>query len=149
MTSRLIFFAAFGLFAAPAAAKLSPAEQVMLRTVDAEQERTVALLERWVNQNSGTMNPTGVEAVGRMVRSELEPLGFKVAWIDMKAAGRAGHIVARHAGKRGGKRLLLIAHLDTVFEPDSPFQRWQRAGNLARGPGAGDDKVYITQILCG
>ena len=31
-----------------------------------------------------------------MLRSELEPLGFKVDWIDMKAAGRAGHIVARH-----------------------------------------------------
>ena len=147
MTSRLIFFAAFALFAAPAAAKLSPAEQVMIRTVDAEQERTVALLERWVNQNSGTMNPAGVEAVGRMVRSELEPLGFKVQWIDMKAAGRAGHIVARHAGKRGGKRLLLIAHLDTVFEPDSPFQRWQRSGNLARGPGAGDDKGGMAVIV--
>ena len=147
MTSRPIFFAAFALFAAPAAAKLSPAEQVMIRTVDAEQERTVALLERWVNQNSGTMNPAGVEAVGRMVRSELEPLGFKVQWIDMKAAGRAGHIVARHAGKRGGKRLLLIAHLDTVFEPDSPFQRWQRSGNFARGPGAGDEKGGIAVIV--
>ena len=119
----------------------------MIRTVDAEQERTIGMLERWVNQNSGTMNLAGVEAVGRMVRSELEPLGFKVEWVDMKAAGRAGHIVARHAGKRGGKRLLLIAHLDTVFEPDSPFQRWQRSGNVARGPGAGDDKGGMAVIV--
>src|SRR3546814_14182783 len=38
------------------------------------------------------------------------------------------------------KRLLLIAHLDTVFEPDSPFQRFERMGDKAKGPGVGDDK---------
>lgn len=119
----------------------------MIRSVDAEQERTVGMLEKWVNQNSGTMNLAGVEAVGRMARSELEPLGFRVEWIDMRGAGRAGHIVARHAGKRGGKRLLLIAHLDTVFEPDSPFQRWERSGDVAHGPGAGDDKGGMAVIV--
>ena len=110
----------------------------MQQSIDATQERTVAMLERWVNQNSGTMNFAGVEAVGRMLRAELEPIGFKVNWVDMKAAGRSGHIVARHKGR--GKRMLLIGHLDTVFEPDSPFQRWERRGNLGVGPGSGDDK---------
>src|SRR5687768_8339154 len=106
----------------PAAARLTPAETRMVQTVDAEQERTVAMLEKWVNQNSGTLNAEGVRKVGDMVRAELEPLGFKVEWIDMSAAGRSGHLVARHPGK--GKKMLLIGHLDTVFEPDSPFQRW-------------------------
>jgi glutamate carboxypeptidase len=145
---KLIALAAFtGLLASPAGAALSQSEQTMVRTVDAEQERTLAMLERWVNQNSGTMNVSGVETVGRMLRSEFEPLGFKVDWIDMKGAARAGHIVARHAGSRSGKRLLLIAHLDTVFEPDSPFQRWQREGDVARGPGAGDDKGGMAVIV--
>ncbi len=112
----------------------------MVRTVDAEQERTVSMLETWVNQNSGSLNSPGVEAVGKMLRSELEPLGFKVEWIDMKAAGRAGHIVARHKGNGRGKRMLLIGHLDTVFEPDSPFQKWERKGDRGVGPGSGDDK---------
>jgi glutamate carboxypeptidase len=133
----LLAFSAFAL-AAPAVAQLSPAEQRMQQSIDAEQDRTVAMLERWVNQNSGTMNFAGVEAVGRMLRAELEPIGFKVNWVDMKAAGRSGHIVARHKGR--GKRMLLIGHLDTVFEPDSPFQRWERRGNLGVGPGSGDDK---------
>jgi glutamate carboxypeptidase len=135
------------LVSTPAAAALSPPEQVMIRTIDAEQARTTAMLEKWVNQNSGTMNLPGVAAVGQMLRSELEPLGFKVEWIDMRGAGRAGHIVARHAGSRSGKRLLLIAHLDTVFEPDSPFQRWTPQGNLASGPGAGDDKGGMAVIV--
>src|SRR5690349_409640 len=116
------------LTAAPAAAKLSPAETRMIQTVDAEQERTLSMLEKWVNQNSGSLNLEGVTKVGEMLRSELEPLGFKVQWIDMKETGRAGHIVATHKGNGKGKRLLLIGHLDTVFEPDSPFQRWERKG---------------------
>jgi glutamate carboxypeptidase len=148
MISRfLCAFAAFALVASPASAALSPAEQVMIRTVDAEQARTTAMLQRWVDQNSGTMNLAGVEAVRRMVEPEFQALGFKTEWIDMKAAGRAGHLVARHTGKRNGKRLLLIAHLDTVFEPDSPFQRWVPEGNMAHGPGSGDDKGGIAVIV--
>ena len=119
----------------------------MIRTVDAEQARTTAMLQRWVDQNSGTMNLAGVEAVRRMVEPEFQQIGYKTEWIDMKAAGRAGHLVARHAGSRRGKRLLLIAHLDTVFEPDSPFQRWVREGDRAHGPGAGDDKGGIAVIV--
>ena len=119
----------------------------MLRTVDAEQARTTGFLQRIVDQNSGTMNFAGVEAVRRMVEPEFVSLGFKTQWIDMKAAGRAGHLVARHAGAKRGKRLLLIAHLDTGFEPDSPFQHWTADGNLGRGPGAGDDKGGIAVIV--
>ncbi|HEV2594450.1 MAG TPA: M20/M25/M40 family metallo-hydrolase [Sphingomicrobium sp.] len=124
----------------PATAALTPAEQIMVRTVDAEQARTVGMLQRWVNQNSGTMNLDGVDAVRRMIEPELQQLGFKTQWIDMRKVGRAGHLVARHIGSRRGKRLLLIGHLDTVFEPDSPFQHFTVEGDRARGPGAGDDK---------
>jgi glutamate carboxypeptidase len=98
------------LTATPAAAALSPAERKMAETVDQEQGRTIALLERMVNQNSGSMNLPGVEAVGRMARAELEPLGFKVSWVPMRETGRAGHIVAVHKGDGGGKRMLLIGH---------------------------------------
>ena len=147
MKSRILcaFFAL--TLSTPAAAALSPPEQAMLTTVDAEQARTTGFLQRIVDQNSGTMNFAGVEAVRRMVEPEFTALGFKTEWIDMKAAGRAGHFVARHAGSKRGKRLLLIAHLDTVFEPDSPFQRWTPDGNWAHGPGAGDDKGGIAVIV--
>jgi glutamate carboxypeptidase len=139
------------LVSAPAAAALSPAERLMVHTVDAEQARTTAMLQRWVDQNSGTMNLAGVNAVRAMVEPEFTALDFKTEWIDMKAAGRAGHLVARHVasprGSRNGKRLLLIAHLDTVFEPDSPFQRWAREGDIGHGPGSGDDKGGIAVIV--
>ena len=138
-------------FAAPAPAALTPAETKMAATVDAEYDRTVGLLERLVNQNSGSMNLEGVEIVGRMMRAELEPLGFKVDWVPMAAAKRAGHLIATKKGKAGTKRLLLIAHLDTVFEKDSPFQTFKRltkAGvDEAEGPGAGDDKGGMVTIV--
>jgi glutamate carboxypeptidase len=149
MKSQLLMsLGALALFvSAPAAAALSPAEQAMVRTVDAEQARTTSMLQRWVDQNSGTMNIAGVQAVRAMVEPEFQQLGFRTEWIDMKDAGRAGHLVARHSGSRNGKRLLLIAHLDTVFEPDSPFQRWTREGDLGHGPGSGDDKGGIAVIV--
>ena len=141
MRLRLLAIAASALLLAqPAAAELSGPEQKIMTVVDSEQERTVDMLAKWVNQNSGSLNSPGVVKVGEMLRSELEPLGFKVEWLDMKAAGRAGHIVARHKGNGRGKRMLLIGHLDTVFEPDSSFQRWERKGNRGIGPGSGDDK---------
>src|ERR671912_1321396 len=143
----LVLFLAALLLHAPAAAELSAAEQAMIQTVDTEQERTVSMLETWVNQNSGSLNSPGVEAVGRMLRAELEPLGFKVDWIDMKRAGRAGHIVAHHKGNGRGKRMLLIGHLDTVFEPDHAFQRWERRGGRGIGPGAGDDKSGLAGVV--
>src|ERR1700749_3762295 len=88
----------------PASAALKRAEQNMVTTVDSEQQRTVGLLRRWVDQNSGTMNKAGVEAVRDMVGPEFQQLGFTTQWIDMSAAGRAGHLVARHVGSRNGKR---------------------------------------------
>lgn len=131
----------------PAAAALSAPEAKMAATVDAEYERTVSLLEKLVNQNSGSMNFEGVEKVGQMMRAELEPLGFKVVWVPMAAANRSGHLIATKTGKPGTKKLLLIAHLDTVFEKDSPFQTFTRKGEEAEGPGSGDDKGGLVVIV--
>ena len=144
----LPLFAALALvFSTPAMAQLSKPEAKMAATVDAEYERSVALLEKLVKQNSGTMNFDGVKAVSEMMRAELEPLGFKVEWQDMAAVTRAGHLVATKAGRKGTKKLLLIAHLDTVFEADSPFQKFTRKGDAAEGPGAGDDKGGMVVML--
>jgi glutamate carboxypeptidase len=137
--------AAVALAAAPAPAKLSPAEQKMVETVDSEQERTVAMLARWVEQNSGTMNFAGVRTVGEMVRRELEPLGFRTRWADESGAERAGHLIAYHRGR--GTKMLLIAHLDTVFEKSSPFQHWQVKDGTGVGPGSSDDKGGMAVIV--
>ena len=142
---RILAFLALLALAVPAEARLSREERAMAAAVDREADRDVALLERLVNVNSGTLNLAGVTAVGEMMRAELEPLGFEVRWVDMRETGRAGHIVATRRG--ASRNVLLIGHLDTVFEPDSPFQRFERAGNRATGPGIGDDKGGLVVIV--
>ena len=140
---------AFALVATPAlAAPPTTTERTMIATVDAEQARTLALLERTVNQNSGTRNLAGVRAVHDILAPEFEGLGFAIRWLPMDAVARAGHLIATHKGKAGRKRLLLIGHLDTVFEADSPFQRFERVdATHARGPGVADDKGGVATML--
>lgn len=142
----LVAFAAFAI-TAPAQAELSPAEHQMSETVDAEMDRTVLLLERIVNQNSGTRNIEGNQAVMAMLRPEFEALGFTVEVIDQSAVDRAGHFFARHDGDPTNRRILLIGHTDTVFEPDSAFQTFTRDGDQATGPGIVDDKGGVIVII--
>lgn len=128
---------------------LSPQERGIVQQVDTQIDEGLALLERVVNINSGTMNFDGVRRVGAVFQAEFEALGFETRWIDGAPFNRAGHLVAERRG--AGTRFLLIGHLDTVFEPDSPFQRFERVGSdQARGPGVTDMKggdVIIVQIL--
>jgi len=138
---------AAALLAVPAHAALAPAERKMAAAVDADQERSIALLEKLVNENSGSLNPEGVTKVGEMMRAELEPLGFAVRWVPMTETKRAGHLIAVHKGNGRGKRMLLIGHLDTVFEPASPFRGFTRKGDQGIGPGAGDDKGGIVVMV--
>jgi len=134
---------AFGL------APLSGAERTIVDFVDAHNQEALALLERVVDINSGTQNFAGVRAVGDVFRAELDRLGFQTTWVDGAEWHRAGHLVARRAGR--GPKIVLVGHLDTVFEPDSPFQKFRRIDErTATGPGIIDMKggdVIIVQAL--
>ena len=129
-----------------AQAQLSPVEQRMVDHIDARAEEAFALLERSVNINSGTMNLKGVAEVGRLYAAEFEALGMETTWIPMDAVSRSGHLFAETPGG-SGKTVLLIGHLDTVFEKDSPFQRYERGDSIAKGPGVADMKGGNLVIL--
>ncbi len=136
-------------FLQPQAGGLSTEERALTAFIDADNDRALALLEKVVNINSGTMNFAGVRAAGALLRPEFDALGFKTEWVDGAPFQRAGHLVADHPGP--GPRILLIGHLDTVFEPDSPFQKFERIdANSAKGPGITDMKggdVVMIQAL--
>ena len=147
MIRPLMTLAAVLAFPSAAAAQLTSQEQAMIASVDASQADALALLSRMVNQNSGTMNHDGVRKVGAMVAKEFGALGFDTEWVEAPGTDRAGHLIARHAGNGTGKRMLLIGHVDTVFEPDSPFQTYVQGGDNARGPGVGDNKGGVVVML--
>lgn len=122
-----------------AAGPLSPLEQRLAASVDRHTAESLQLLQRAVDINSGTMNLAGVRATGALFATEFERLGFKTRWADGAAWQRAGHLIAEH-GKRGPK-VVLVGHLDTVFEPESPFQRYTLLDDTtAAGPGVTDMK---------
>ncbi len=116
----------------------------MVAYIDGHTADSNALLEKLVDMNSGTHNLEGVRAVGRIMTAELTGLGFEVKWIPMDEVQRAGVLVAEHrcpaGGGKCGKRMLLIGHMDTVFETTSPFQKYSVSGNIATGPGVNDMK---------
>src|SRR5207244_9083238 len=87
---------------------------------------------------------------------KIQGLGLKRGGEPRQAVdGRAGVLVAEHpcGGGSGkcGKRLLLIGHLDTAFEPSSSFQRYSIVpgtnGNIATGPGVNDMKGGLVVML--
>ncbi len=120
---------------------LTATERKISAAVDRGVPESLVFLERVVDVNSGTMNFAGVAEVGRMFRAEFERLGFTTRWVDGAPFERAGHLVAERRGRSADLRVLLIGHLDTVFEADSPFQRFQRLDDsTAAGPGVIDMK---------
>lgn len=128
----------------------------MVRSIDSHEAADVALLQQIVDINSGTMHLAGVEAVKDVLVPRFEALGFQVRWVPMQAqTARAGDLVAEHPCPAGegkcGQRLLLIGHMDTVFEPSSSFQKYALVpgsdGKVATGPGIADMKGGLVIML--
>ncbi len=115
-------------------------ERKIVKSVDQHTEASLGLLKKAVNINSGTMNFDGVKKVGELFKDELDKLGFQTELTSGESYGRAGHLIATRKGKKGPK-LLLIGHLDTVFELDSPFQEYKMLNDsIMKGPGVSDMK---------
>ena len=125
---------------------LTKEEQQVMAWIDAHMPQAIELLKESVNINSGTLNIEGVKKVGALFAKEFEKAGFTTEWVAMPdSIKRAGHLVAsRRAGaaaKAKGKRLFLIGHLDTVFEPDMPANPFTMLNDsTATGQGVNDMK---------
>ena len=130
------------------AQSLNRAERKILKTVQANNQEAIDFLKKVVNINSGTLNLKGVKEVGMVFKDEFDQIGFNTSWIEMPLEmNRAGHLFAETTGSKG-KKLLLIGHLDTVFEEDSPFQEFKMINDsIAHAPGGNDMKGGNVIIL--
>lgn len=152
------------LTAAPALAQLPPGlkmpppvavgkpDAALLKAATAEAPATLATLERLVKIESGSYDAQGLVALGNLLAEELKARGASVEQLKGKADAHDGKnsgdiIVGRLTGTGKGK-LLLISHMDTVYErgqlAESP---WRVADGKAYGPGIADDKSGIAVIL--
>ncbi len=155
MKMRLIIFPLLAIsftsvLLAQTAPSLSPKENAIVTYIDANEQASNDLLEKLVNINSGTHNLEGVRAVADIMKAQLADLGFNVQWFPMDEIKPAGVLVAEHPcpepGKCG-KRMLLIGHMDTVFEKTSPFQTYSVNGSIGTGPGVNDMKGGLVIML--
>lgn len=122
------------------AQKLTRTEKKILKSIEANNAEAIQFLKDVVNINSGTMNHEGVKKVGDVFGKAFDEIGFETNWYDMSEVNRSGHLFAETSGNKG-KKLLLIGHLDTVFEADSPFQEFKMINDsIAHAPGGNDMK---------
>ncbi len=125
-------------------------EKKLVKWVDDNNDKALMLLKDIININSGTMNFEGVKAVADVLIPKFEALGMETQWLDGSSFNRAGHLVAKIEGGKGPK-IMLIGHLDTVFEKDSPNQKWRQIDeHTIKGPGIADMKggdIIILQAL--
>lgn len=120
-----------------AADGLSRAETRLVARAKASLARAMTELEASVNIASASENIDGVRRMGDLYAALFEEIGFEARWVPLPASsGRAGHLVAEHAGTKG-PRILFIGHLDTVLEGEA----YHREGNRALGSGIADMKA--------
>jgi glutamate carboxypeptidase len=116
------------------------------RIVDARRPRFLAELEALVNVDCGSYTPDGVNRVADFVGDALRELGAdveRVRYVPAEGDRRLGDlVVGRLAGD--GPRLLLIGHMDTVFDPGTVAARpYRTGGDRATGPGVTDMKAGL------
>ena len=116
------------------------------RIVDARLPRFLAELESLVNIDCGSYTPDGVNRVADHVERALGELGAQVERTAHEPAGGGARfgdlVVGRLHGD--GPRVLLIGHMDTVFDPGTTTARPYRSnGNRATGPGVTDMKAGL------
>jgi len=160
---RAFFAIALGIFAcARSASAQLDAEDVELRVaIEDRQADMEALLADWVGRNTGSWNVAGLEAFAPLVGAELASLGFQVTLVppapleypDRKDA-RIGPIVIAErpalVDPERARRFLLLGHMDTVFEADSPFQALREDPDdpaRALGPGVSDMKGGLVVLV--
>ena len=117
----------------------------MKQFIESNEENMLALIEKLVNIDSGTYFKTGVDRVGEILVAEYEKDGFVVEVHQEEKLGNNIHIRHREAVN---PKVLIIAHLDTVFQEGTVSKRpFKREGDYAYGPGVIDMKASQATTL--
>ncbi|AZD60108.1 Glutamate carboxypeptidase [Pseudomonas chlororaphis subsp. aurantiaca] len=149
LAARIGLTLALGLLATHASAEPHPQVQN-----DAQQYQgdALKLLERLVNIDSGSGYEAGLNQVSDIAIAELKKLGASIEKVPNGAAG-GSHVLATLKGT-GKARILLMAHMDTVFKEGSAAERpFRIQDGRAYGPGVMDDKggivagIYALKVL--
>jgi glutamate carboxypeptidase len=133
--------------AAEAAPKAVARDAKVWAAAQAARPGQLQLLEQAVNIDSGTGDVEGGRKVAALLAPRLQALGMSIETVPAEIPGLADNTIATLKGTGKG-RILMIGHLDTVFDPGTVARRPYRAeGDTAYGPGVGDEKGGVIQGL--
>ncbi|MBN8711539.1 MAG: hypothetical protein BGO12_07250 [Verrucomicrobia bacterium 61-8] len=121
---------------------------LLYRACESFWPETKKFLREMVCINSFSTNPAGVNAVGRRVAAQFQPLGFTASTVSHRLAAYGDHLILRSPAVPG-PTVALIAHLDTVFpaeEEERNAFHWREEGTRIHGPGTNDIKGGIAMI---
>ena len=151
-SSRLALVLAVTLLCATHLSYAADANSNVLSAAEGYRVDALHLLERLVNIDSGTGDEAGLGQVGTIVADELRAAGANVQTVTA-APGVGSNILATWKGT-GKARILLMAHMDTVFKDGTARAKpFHIQHNRAYGPGVMDDKggvvagLYAMKIL--
>jgi glutamate carboxypeptidase len=151
---RLLIFATVTLLtianaaAASAATAIAKPNSKVLTAAKACEPTARSLLQQLVQIDSGSGDVAGLAAMGGVLKTELEGLGASVEVVPAVAPAVGDNLVATLTGTGRG-RILLIAHMDTVFPRGTVAQRpYAVLGDHGIGPGSGDDKSGDVTAIC-
>lgn len=130
-----------------AAPKAKPRDAKVWAAAEAARGDQLKLLAELVNIDSGTGEVAGGDRVRAALSQRLSALGMQVEAVKAEADGLPANLVATLSGAGKG-RILMIGHLDTVFEPGT-VARWsyKLEGDRITGPGVGDEKGGVVEGL--
>ncbi len=115
--------------------------------VQAAQPGQLDLLRQIVDVDSGTGDAIGANKVQAILGERLKALGATVRVLPPEAPGLGDNQVATLYGVGKG-RILIIAHIDTVFSAGTVAQRpFRIADGRAYGPGVSDEKGGVVEAV--
>jgi glutamate carboxypeptidase len=115
--------------------------------VESSRDGFLSLWRDIVNIDSGTGDVAGGAKVIALLTGRLKELGAETRIEPAEAPGLPDNLVATFHGTGKG-RILVIAHVDTVFGPGTVAQRpFRIEGDRAHGPGVGDEKAGVVNAV--
>jgi glutamate carboxypeptidase len=129
-----------------AGASAAPDPQV-LAAVQAARPAQLDLLRQIVDIDSGTGDAAGADKIQAILGARLKALGAVVQVVPSEAPGLGDNQIAVFSGVGKG-RILIIAHIDTVFGPGTVAKRPFRMDEArAYGPGVSDEKGGAVEAI--